>query len=153
MRTQRGFTLIELLLVMSIMAILIGFITMNLVGSLQNASLTTTEEILITDLKQQQLKSMVGDTEGRSTSDSYGIHFEENSYVLFHGAVYSSGEASNSIINLDSNLQFNNPNFDIIFSKLSGTISGSLTFELQDNTNSRLKRIHLNRHGVVTGVD
>lgn len=153
MMKNRGFTLIELLLVMSIMAILLGFITISLVKSQQTASLTTTEEILIAQLREQQLKSMIGDTEGRSASDSYGIHFDANRYVTFHGDDYLEADNSNSFFNLESNMQFNNSNFDIKFLRLSGEITGSLTIELQDNTNSQLKRIYLNKYGVITQVD
>lgn len=153
MMKNRGFTLIELLLVMSIMAILLGFITISLVRSQQTAALTTTEEILIVELKQQQLKSMVGDTEGRSASDTYGIHFDSNRYVTFHGEVYSETDTSNSFFNLESNMQFNNSNFDIKFLRLSGEIAAPLTVELQDNTNSQLKRIYLNKYGVITQVE
>ena len=152
-RKSRGFTLIELTVVVSIIITLLGFITISLVRSQQTASLTSVEEILVADLRQQQLKSMIGDTEGRPTSDSYGIHFDSNRYVTFHGLAYSSADTSNSFFNLENNMQFNNSNFDVIFSKLSGTISGALTIELQDNTNSNLKRIYLNRHGVITQVE
>ena len=135
------------------MAILLGFITISLVMSQQTASLTATEEVLLADLREQQLKSIIGYTEGRSTSDSYGIHFEERSYVTFHGATYSSSNTSNATINLESNMQFNNPPFDVIFSKLSGEIPGAMIIELQDNTNSKLKRIHLNIIGTVIQVE
>lgn len=153
MRTQRGFTLVELIVVISIMVSLLGFITISLVKSQQTASLTSTEEILVAELKQQQLKSMIGDTEGRASSDSYGIHFDSNRYVTFHGTTYSSGESSNSVFNLDNNLQFENGGFDVIFSRISGEIAIPLVIELQDNTNSQLKRIHLNRYGVITQVE
>jgi prepilin-type N-terminal cleavage/methylation domain-containing protein len=150
-RTQRGFTLIELAVVIAITVILLGFITINLVRSQQGASLTSIAEILLTDLRQQQLKAMIGDTEGRSTSDTYGIHFDANRYVLFHGT-YSDSESTNSIVNLEDNVQFNNPNYDVIFSRLSGATSAR-TIELQDNTNLKFKRIHLNALGVVTQIE
>jgi prepilin-type N-terminal cleavage/methylation domain-containing protein len=152
MKIQRGFSLIEMIVVTTITISLLGFITISLVRSQQTASLTSSEEILVSGLRQQQLKSMIGDTEGRATSDSYGIHFDSNRYILFHGAVYSSGEASNFVNDLDSNMQFNNAGFDVVFSKLSGTTSATI-IELQDNTNSQLKRIHLNRYGVITQVE
>lgn len=152
-RKSGGFTLVELLLVMSIMAILLGFITISLVKSQQTVSLTATEEILTAELKQQQLKSMIGDSEGRPTADSYGIHFDSNRYVNFHGEVYSEADNSNSFFNLESNMQFNNAGFDIIFSRLSGEIASPLIIELQDNTNSQLKRIYLNQYGVITQVE
>lgn len=152
-RKSKGFTLIETIVVVSTIVTLLGFITISLVRSQQTASLTSAEEILLADLKQQQLKSMIGDTEGRSTSDSYGIHFDSSRYVLFHGTVYSSTDASNSVNDLENNMQFNNPNFDVIFSKLSGQIAAVTIIELQDNTNSKLKRIHLNIYGTVTQVE
>lgn len=153
MMKNRGFTLVEIAVVVSIILILLGFITINLVRSQQTASLIATEEILLAELKQQQLKSMIGDTEGRTDSDMYGVHFDTDRYVLFHGAVYLSEETSNFVNDLDSNMQFNNAGFDIIFSKLSGEIPGVTIVELQDNTNSQLKRIHLNKYGVVTQVE
>jgi len=152
MRTQRGVTLVELAVVTSIIITLLGLITINLARSQQTVSLTSVEEILLVDLKQQQLKSMIGDTEGRATADSYGIHFDSNRYVLFHGTNYSSSDTSNSIVNLESNMQFNNPNSSIVFSKLSGTTSATV-IELQDNTDSKLKRIHINTLGVITQIE
>ena len=152
MKTQRGFTLIELAVVIGVIAILLGFVTINLVRSQQGVSLTTAAEVLVTDLRQQQLKSMIGDTEGRATPDPYGIHFDASRYVFFHGSPYSPADTSNFAINLDSNMQFNNPNFNVIFSKLSGATLET-TIELKDNTNSKFKKIHLNSLGVVTKVE
>lgn len=153
MRTDRGFTLIETIVVVSTIVTLLGFITISLVRSQQTASLISTEEILVADLKQQQLKSMIGDTEGRSASDSYGIHFDSNRYVLFYGPTYSSTDASNSTINLESSMQFNSPGLEVIFSRLNGEIISATIIELQDNTNFKLKRIYLNTLGVITQVE
>jgi type II secretory pathway pseudopilin PulG len=152
LKNGTGFTLVELTIVTSVIVILLGFISISLVSSQQGASLTSVEEILLADLKQQQLKAMIGDTEGRADPDPYGIHFDSNQYVLFHGT-YSAGEASNSVINLDSNMQFNSPDFNVIFNKVSGEIPSTVVIELQDNTNSKLKRIYLNTLGVITQVE
>ncbi len=150
---QRGFTLVELAVVTGIIVTLLGFITITLVNSQQKVSLAATSEILVAELKQQQLKSMIGDTEGRATSGDYGIHFDQNRYVTFHGSTYLSTDTSNSTFNLESNMQFNNPPFDVIFSRLSGESTAPIIIELQDNTNSKLKRIYLNRYGVVIQVE
>lgn len=151
-RKSKGFTLVELAVVISIIVTLLGFITINLVRSQQTASLTSVGEILLADLKHQQLKAMVGDTEGRAESSAYGIHFDSDKYVLFHGT-YSAGETSNSVINLDNNMQFVSSGFNIIFSKRNGEISPPVIVELQDNTNLKLKRIRLNIYGVITEVN
>lgn len=151
MKTQRGYTLIELSLVLALVAILLGIATINLARSQQGASLNAAEQILLSDLKQQQLKAMIGDAEGRADPDPYGVHFDSNRYVLFHGT-YSAVDTSNVVINLDSNMHFNNPNYDVIFSRLSGTTLATI-IELQNSTNSQLKRIHLNTLGVVEQIE
>lgn len=153
MRIQRGFTLIELAIVTAITIALLGFITISLIRSQQSASSASVEEILLADLKQQQLKAMIGDTEGRLTSDAYGVHFDSNRYILFHGAVYSPSDSSNYVTNLESDMQFNNPNYDILFSRMNGEIQTATIIELQDNANSGLKRIHLNPLGVAVQVE
>lgn len=151
MKIQRGFTLIEMAVVVSLIVFLLGFITISLLRSQQTASLVSVENVLVSDLKQQQLKAMVGDTEGRSTNDAYGIHFDVNRYVLFHGTTYSSSDTANYAINLDD-IQFNNPGYDVIFSKMSGEISAPVIIELQQ-TNSDLKKIHLNIYGAITQME
>lgn len=155
MRTQRGFTLVELAVVTSIFVTLLGFITISLVRSQQTASLTSIEEILVADLKQQQLKAMIGDTEGRATSDSYGIHFDSNRYVTFHGTTYSSADTSNSFFNLASNMQFNNSGTKIIFKTTSGEITDDSisSIVLRDITNGNTKTIKMNQYGVIKEVD
>ena len=95
----------ELSIVLSLIAVLFGFVTINLNRSQQNASITAIEQTLLSDLKQQQLKAMIGDTEGRASSDQYGVHFDSNQYVLFHG-VYSVGDSTNFVISLAQNFQF-----------------------------------------------
>jgi prepilin-type N-terminal cleavage/methylation domain-containing protein len=154
MRTQRGFTLIELSVVTGIILILLGFITINLVRSQQSVSLNSVEQVLLADLKQQQLKSMIGDTEGRAISDSYGIHFDSDKYVLFHGA-YSTEDPANSTVELDENFKFDFPEANIIFQKISGEISADsvLNVVLEDSTNENHKTIIINKYGVVTQVE
>jgi len=152
MKSNHGFTLVELAVVGSIILTLLGFITINLVNSQQNASLTSQEEILLADLKQQQTKAMIGDTEGRTDSDQYGIHFDLKNYVLFHGSVYLAEDSANSIINLSDNMEFDNPGFDIIFSKTKGETVPK-TIILKDVTNSRSKKIHINQYGVVYQIE
>lgn len=152
MKIQRGFTLVEVAVVTSLIVILLGFITINLSRSQQSASLNSTQQILITDLRQQQLKAMTGDTEGRATSDTYGIHFDQASYTLFHGT-YLTTETTNSVTSLPSGMQFNNSGYDIIFQKVSGEITSAKIIELKDNRSSKLRKIHVNIFGVVAEVE
>jgi len=155
---MKGFSLIEYLLVMAIFAILAGLITINLVNTHHRVSLDTSVNTLLADLHEQQLKAMTGDTEGRMTTDPYGIVFGTNSYTLFHGT-YSPSASDNFTVSLGQQIQFGTvtfPSSQIIFLKGSGEISGfsngQNTITVEDTTDSNQKTITINRYGVVTGI-
>jgi prepilin-type N-terminal cleavage/methylation domain-containing protein len=87
--SAKGFTIVELLVVMGIFAILASLSTLNLSHAQHGSYVNATVDTLVSDLKRQQHKAMIGDTEGRGTASNYGIHFDPSSYVLFHD-IYSS---------------------------------------------------------------
>ena len=147
MKNQKGFTLPELIITMGIIAILFGFISINLIRLQRHSYLTTTVDTLVSDLYSQQNKAMVGDTEGRATADEYGVHFETNKYSFFHGLSYS---ASDFDVELDPSLQFLSTT-DIIFSKGGGEVSGApITVILNDITNNEQKTLQINKYGAIT---
>lgn len=149
-KSGAGFTLPELLITMGIIAILFGFVSINLIRLQRHSSLVSTTDTLVSDLYSQQNKAMVGDTEGRATADEYGVHFETNKYSFFHGLSYSSSDFD---VELDPSLQFLSTT-DIIFSKGGGEVSGApITVILQDTTNGETKTITINEDGVITGIN
>lgn len=152
----QGFTLVELLVVMGIMGILLAFSSVSLLRVQYQASVNTVFTNLVTDLSQQQLKAMTGDTQGRGTLDTYGIYLETNKYTMFHGT-YTPGDATNSVITLSPQIQLTGitiPSSTITFAKGSGEVvgytSGSDTFGLKNTLDGSTKTIKLNRFGVVT---
>lgn len=154
-----GFTLIEVLAVISILLVIGGIATISLVLVNRNANLNSSVDLITADLRQQQLKAMTGDTEGRSASDNYGLYFSTNNYVLFHSS-YSQSESSNFKVNLGDNLEFVNvtlPGSQIIFGRGSGDVvgftNGSNTFTLRDKTNNNQKTITINRYGAVISIN
>lgn len=151
---SRGFTLIEVAVTTGIIAILLGFITINLVGSQQKADLTAHEQVLISDLKSQQIKAMVGDASSGS-SDSFGIHFDQDKYTLFRGTSYNVLEPSNFAVNLDSNMEFDMTAtaINIIFARITGEIGVPATVELENNITTETRTIQINRLGVITEVE
>lgn len=157
-RLARGFTVIELVLGITIFVILLGIITFNLNTARTHATISSTVETLLVDLSQQQLKAMIGDTEGRTTSDTYGIYFDTDSYILFHGT-YASSEPSNFSINLPETQQITTEflNSQIIFDRGSGEIVGydedNDTITVQDTQSGEQRVLELNRYGVVTNVN
>ena len=155
---QRGFSLVELIISMTVLAILLGIVTLNLNTAQQNTTNVSTIDTLIADLSQQQIKAMVGDTEGRSTLDNYGIYFNNATYTLFHGA-YSALESTNFSVNLPTTQHFTTtfPGNQVIFLKGSGEISGFTagqnTITVANTTSGQQKIIQINRYGVITAIN
>jgi len=157
---SRGITLIELIIVMSVVVILLTFVTIDILGSQRKASVTSSSILLVTDLRAQQLKAMVGENGGASIASPSGIYFSGgSSYTLFSGVTYKPADVNNFTINLDSNIQLIS-SFSgsvIYFASGSGEISGftlgSDTLTLKNSFSGDKKTIKLNRYGVVTNVN
>lgn len=158
MNSHRGFVLIELIVVLALFGALLGLTSINLLGSKNSATLSATIDGVISDLSSQQTKAMASTTAGAGTTP-YGMRFESNRYILFHGIAYNASDTSNSIVPLDGSTTFsviNLPNASIIFAPQSGEITGynpnaaSVTVYQPNNLVS--KTIHINQYGVITSV-
>lgn len=153
---RQGFTLIELALIMGIIAILVSFISVNLLKPQTTASVASTAQILVSDLKEQQIKAMAGDSEGTATAQAHGIYFEPTRYTLFRGTVFPAGDPSNFTINLESGLTLSTslPQQQIVFTTRSGEVasytSGSDTITLSHTQSGEQKIITINHYGTIT---
>jgi prepilin-type N-terminal cleavage/methylation domain-containing protein len=154
---QRGYTLVELMVVIGILLVVMGFLTINLLRSQEKASVTATINILESALREQQMKAMSGDTEGRSTASEYGVKFFSDRYVLFHGVSYDPSDAANFPTILEGTLQFATTltNNEVIFSRGSGEVVGGQggDITLQSGSQNEQAILHLNKYGVVSGLD
>ena len=154
-RLQKGFTVIEFLLVMTLFSILISFVTMNLVNVQHTNYLTTSLDLLMADLKEQQLKAMVGDAEGTGVPANYGIRFNTTTYTFFRNTYGTA----NFVNTLPTVIQVTTtfPSNEVTFLKGSGEISGfassSATITLRDIGSAGQKVVTLNKYGVITGVN
>lgn len=99
-----GFTLIELVLVMGIFAILASFATVNLLGSQRQADLNSTTTSLIADFRQQQARSMLGESGGSSQAVLHGVFIQNNRYTLFSGSTYNPADPLNFVVDMPPTL-------------------------------------------------
>lgn len=159
-KSQKGFTLIEIMLVAGLSSVLAAVVVFNLLRFQNSSSSQANTDTLVSDLKSQQIKAMLGNTEGRNANDSYGIYFLSDKYILFHGTSYVSTDSANFAVNLPSNLVVQSTTFPgniIVFTKLSGEIqgftNGSNTVTLKAVNINKQTVITINRYGVVTGVN
>jgi type II secretory pathway pseudopilin PulG len=160
MRKLSGFSLPEVMVVVAILIMSTSLVMGNLFSLRQSTSITTTVDSLIVDMKEQQIKAMVGDTEGGVTAGSYGVYFEATRYILFHGNTYSAADPKNSIVNLDGSIYFSSmtfPGTQIVFfpqsGEVAGFVDGSNTITVKDLKSTKQKVITLNRYGVVTSIN
>jgi hypothetical protein len=122
-----------------------------------SSSLATSVDTFKADFKNQQLKAMLGDTEGGSAPDNYGIHFDTNSYTLFRGP-WSASDPNNFTVNLPPSIEVTTTFIDefseslINFEKGTGIVGGCCTesgstITLIDTTANIEKTLTIGRYG------
>lgn len=133
---MKGFTLVELLLVMGIFAILAAFTTINLIQPQTKSSLDSTINMLIADLKQQQVEAMIGEA-----ASQFGIQFNPDSYTILK---------DDFTVSLDNTLSLSNnfPSSQIKFNKRSGEVENTGSITITDS-GGNAKTINVNKLGVV----
>src|SRR3989344_9142923 len=158
MKNNSGVALVELLVVMALLSVVFSLTFINFSGLLSSSSQTSNIDLLISDLKSQQIQAMSGNTVSPTTNDSYGIYFEQGSYTLFRGLTYSGSDPQNLTINLEPQIQFTNLTLpdsgsSLVFLKGSGDIYNystipEVTITVRDTTSNYDYVIKLNKHGV-----
>lgn len=154
LKNNQGFTFIELVIIMGIMTLLMMIASVNLFPIKQKVSLSTTIQSLISDIKQQQIKSMSGGT-------SQGIYFDENNknYTIFKGTTYLSSNPTNFNIPLGDQIIILSIDFSgrqIILAPASGEIVGfqptANKITLQNTVSNEQRTIFFNKFGIITNV-
>jgi len=154
-----GFTLVELIITTALFLSLLALTIPNLLGARKQVEVRGSVGTILADIRSQQLKAMLGDTEGRATTDYYGVHFENASYTLFHGTSYSALESTNVVIPLSEELQFSPvslPDSSIVFIKGSGEVvsfdPNANSVSLMNINSNETVSLTFNTFGLVTGV-
>lgn len=157
--TKQGFVFIELIVVLGILAALLGIVIINVGNIRSSASVNTSVTSFVTDIKNQQTKAMVGDTEGRGVPDTYGVYVEPTKYTMFHGQNYNSNDTSNFAIPIDASFQLSSTfsGNKIIFASGSGEIlnfvSGQNTVVIRNATTGEQKTITFTKYGSISSVN
>ncbi|OGC92236.1 hypothetical protein A2899_04905 [Candidatus Amesbacteria bacterium RIFCSPLOWO2_01_FULL_49_25] len=150
MKFSRGFTLPELLLVLGIIVILLSVSVGSILRPQRQSTLSTTAELLLTDLKSQQQKAISGLTVDGSGPSAFGIHLDSNQYQIFSGAVYSPSDTGNFTVDLDLGFEFTSDfsQNSIVFSPASGETGALNTLTLTDTQSGFNVTYTFNRYGV-----
>ena len=154
--SRNGFTLVELMVVMGISLALFGFVIIGLSSNERIFSVSSTREIVVSDLNTQQAKAM----QGIDGTSAYGIYFEPDKYTLFKGNSYSSSDPDNFEIELDEGIVVSDISFPasiVVFNARSGEINGFVdgnnTVTIQDTQGISTIILSINRYGVIFEVN
>jgi len=148
---QRGFTLIELLLVIGIMGILFTMATFSLVNTQRFANINATVDQLVTDLRAQQTKAMIGSKDTTGVENSYGISFSSSAYDLFQGASPVSGDftVTPAGITFTNTLTSNKSVFGERSGEICANTCGPYTVTVKSSSSTQQRVLTINKYGVV----
>lgn len=151
-----AFSLPEILLTLAVISILSTVSLVLLLTPQNKASIDTTVLTIVSDLKNQQIKSMSGESNESFDHEPFGIHFENNYYVLFQGSSFSYNDPHNFKVDLPKGLLISNinlPTGDIIFEPISGEVIGfnaSLNSIVVKNLDNQFQKVlSVNKYGAV----
>ena len=143
---SKGLTLVELTVAIALFTILSSFLLFDITSQKTFADFESTEDLIFVTVKEAQNLAMATRTE------SYGVRFETDRFVLFQGSTYNPGDASNLVTALGSNLTIDSitlPSGDIIFSPLIGEAVSQGSFVLKDTGGSETKTFTINQFGAI----
>jgi prepilin-type N-terminal cleavage/methylation domain-containing protein len=155
-RRQAGFTLVELLVVMGLFGVLLTMTTIALIRPQATASISSTVNGLVADLKAQQLRAMAGDSETATSAQPHGIYIQNNQYRLFKGSAYSGADADNFAVAAADNVGLSTTftSTQVVFSKGTGEVgsfNGSAnTITVTNSISGQTNVITINRYGAIT---
>lgn len=157
---SRGFTLQELLIVLFVVVTMLTLGIGNLYRSQQQASLQARLQSITADIRGQQIKAMTGEVIENEAVAPYGIHFENDRYVLFRGMIYDQADSANLEIELEDTLAFDQitfPSSSLQFSSIHGMMLNYSAAQneviLKDTSTGETKTISINKNGVIYEVE
>lgn len=150
-KKQIGFVLIELLLVIGIIVILASLLSFQLNFFKSQSSLDAAAQEIISTLRLVQNKTLASEN-----ASSFGVHFDNNKFVIFKGTLYDQGSPSNeshelapSLSIADINLATNST--EVIFERLTGNTFNVGSVDILVNNNPLTKKtIYISGQGTIS---
>lgn len=129
-RNTHGFSALELVIVIAILAALLASIVPSFMNFRRSSILNTETQELVTVINRARLLSV-----SSKNDQQFGVHFEAGKVVLFQGATYFAGAATNEAHALNSMLTLspitiNGGGAELLFEKVTGATSQNATTTL-----------------------
>lgn len=150
-RREAGFTAIETLTVVAILLVILIITVMSFTLFQQERDLDGATEGLTSAFEQARSQTLASQNQ-----TVYGVHLEANRYVLFVGATYVPGAATNQDFTLSSSIELSGwalagGGSAVIFDRLTGKTSqpGTVTLRIR-NRPTRTKAVTVLATGIVS---
>ncbi len=150
-RREAGITAIETLTAIAILVVILAITVVSLTLFQQERDLDGATEGLASTLEQARSQTLASQNQ-----TVYGVHLEAGRYVLFEGAAYVAGAATNQAFTLPSSIELSDWAFagggaDVVFERLTGKTSqpGSATLRIR-NRPTRTKVVTILATGIVS---
>ncbi len=152
-----GFTVVELVAVMGIVAIIFSISLIGVSVFNPGNDIDGFYEIFLTNLKQQQIYALTGQTSGQADNGNFGVYIDGDGYVLFKGDNYDEEDGSNFEVRLDNLLVSTTfPQSTIVFDKDGGAINnfsnGCNTISFEHLHDNKSIVVNLGKYGTVEQV-
>lgn len=145
-----GFTAIEVLTTVAILVVILSITVVSFALFQQERDLDGATEGLTSTFEQAR-----GQTLASRNQTVYGVHLEAGRYVLFEGAAYVPGAATNQAFALPGSIEFFGWAFagggvDVVFERLTGETNqpGTVTVRIRSRP-ARAKTITILATGII----
>lgn len=150
---KKGFTLVEVLLVITLLAISLGFAAIYNQSSQLHADINSQAAVLVSHLRLAQSNANAGLSDAPNA-----IHFENSSYTTFlsnGGTPFNISNPGNFEINLPAtisiqNIALNGGGADLIFSPPRGETTNHGSIQISSNQIAKTITININSLGSVS---
>ena len=154
---RRGFSQIELLLAILILMIVFSMGTIVYSSVVRQDQIQTEVQKIGSVINEARMKTIAGYRLGGSSGYNFGVHFEEDSFTLFPGLIYQTGNANNQKYLLPDNLMIEEiswANSGLVFNKVTGEVvdfdSLNNYIVLSDVNLNQQRKISVNFLGTIT---
>lgn len=148
--SQTGFTIIEILVAIAIVLIITLITIFSLTTLNKQVEIDSVGQNILSTLRIARSKTLASESE-----TTYGVHFETSKYVLFSGATYIDGAASNKEYSLAeseiNSISLSGGGSEVIFNRIRGDTSqnGTISIRLIADSN-QTRTININSSGQVS---
>ena len=132
---DKGFTFLELLIVLAVLSTITVIGADSMRAFAETSSLNSATDSVLAAVEQAHSRTLAS-----KQSSQYGVHFQNDQVILFQGATYTAGSASNTVTMLPPRSQIATVSLtgggnEVIFNRLTGATAqpGSIILSSRQN--------------------